>query len=72
MSDALDPRHGPYRGNRAPAPVLEEWAHELLLTLMKRGAVSGDTSVKKVSDDIKQFAEQVVRATRDGHFSEVT
>jgi len=70
MSDALDPRHGPYRGKQAPD--LDEWSHELTMLLIKRGAFSGDTSVKTVSDDIKKFAEQVVRATRDGHFSGVT
>jgi len=70
MSDGLDPRHGPYRGGQSPD--LDEWVQELMILLLKRGAVAGTTSVKMVNDDLKQFAEQVVRATRDGHFREVT
>jgi len=70
MSDGLDPRHGPYKGDRGPQ--LEEWCHEFMWNLVKLGALRGDVSVKKATDEIKTFATQVVRATRDGCFLEVT
>ena len=70
MSDGLDPRHGPYRGQQKID--LDEWAHELTYSLIKMGVVPGNMPVTRVTGEIKGFAEQVVRATRDGHFTEVT
>lgn len=70
MSDGLDPRHGPYRGK--PKIDLDEWVHELTYHLIKRGAIKDAVAVTQVTDEIKGFAEQVVRATRDGHFTEVS
>jgi hypothetical protein len=69
MSDGHDPRHGPYRGKQTLN--LEEWCHELTMLLYRRGAIRDDASVKMISDEVEGFATQVVRATRDGHFSEV-
>ena len=68
MSDALDPRHGPYRGRAAVD--LDQWVEELLLHLLKRGPLH-EIEVTSATREIKEFAEQVVRATRDGHFREV-
>lgn len=69
MSDGLDPRHGPYRPKEGPQ--LDEWIHELTLRLYRRGAIRNDASLKMVSDEIEDFASQVIRATRDGWFTEV-
>ena len=63
MSDGLDPRHAPKR-----PPTLEEWSHELTYEMLKRGFLDNDVAVAKVTDEIQAFAEQVVCATRDGHF----
>lgn len=69
MSDGADPRHGPYRGKQTLN--LEEWCHDLTRLLYKRGAIRDDASLAMISNEIEEFATQVVRATRDGHFSEV-
>jgi len=70
MSDGADPRHGPYRGK--VEINLEEWAHELTYALLKIGAFGKDAPVVRITKEIQGFAEQVVRATRNGHFNEVT
>jgi len=70
MSDGSDPQHGPYRGKSQVD--LDLWVHELTYTLIKMGAVSSGTPVHRVTTELKTFTEQVIRATRDGHFKEVT
>lgn len=69
MSDGLDPRQRPYG---RPRINLDEWVQELTFHMIKRGFVGSDVSTVAVYEEIKTFAEQVVRATRDGQFKDVT
>jgi hypothetical protein len=67
MSDGLDPRHAPKR-----APTIPEWAHELTYVMLRKGLLASDVPLHKVTREITDLAETVVRAPRDGHFTEVT
>ena len=69
MSDGQDPRHRPPGLQRI---ALDEWVFELTQLMIKRGYVRRDVSTVAVYDEVKTFAEQVVRATRNGHFHEVS
>jgi hypothetical protein len=70
MSDGLDPRHGPYRVQQAPD--FDRWCEEFMFSLIKAGLIKSGASTDKLEHEVKSFAGAVVKATKDGHFSEVT
>jgi len=68
MSDALDPRHGPYRGRQSPD--LDEWCEEFVMNLVKKGYLRGGSATVRTLQEAQRFARTVARAAQDGHFRE--
>ena len=43
-----------------------------MFSLIKAGLIKSGASTDKLEHEVKSFAGAVVKATKDGHFSEVT